>query len=181
MPCATRVEVKIALIHYTYLPVMGGVEIVMAEHARLFTEHGHEVTVICDQGASEDPRIRVELLPDAADAGELARALEPLLANMDVVMIHNVATMPFHIALTEALWNIARRLTNVRFVAWLHDLVANNPDYELPTIHEWPWSSLARAHDRYRYVAVSESRKKQFVELTGGKCAVIPNGVDPAR
>src|ERR1043166_7838798 len=94
MPCANPWEVKIALIHYTYLPVMGGVEIVMAEHARLFTEHGHQVTVICDQGASNDPRIPVELLPDAADAGELARALEPRLANMDVVMIHNVATMP---------------------------------------------------------------------------------------
>ena len=53
------------------------------------------MTVICDQGASDDPRISVELLPDAADAGELARALEPRLANMDVVMIHNVATMPF--------------------------------------------------------------------------------------
>jgi glycosyltransferase involved in cell wall biosynthesis len=173
--------VKIALIHYTYLPVMGGVEIVMSEHARLFTEHGHEVTVICDQGASADPRIRVELLPDAADAGELARALEPLLANMDVVMIHNVATMPFHIALTEALWNIAKRLMNVRFVAWLHDLVACNPDYDLPLLPEWPWSALTRAHERYRYVAVSELRKRQFTELTGGKCTVIPNGVDPAR
>jgi glycosyltransferase involved in cell wall biosynthesis len=173
--------VKIALIHYTYLPVLGGVEIVMSEHARLFTEHGHEVTVICDQGASEDPRIHVELLPDATDAGELARALEPRLAKMDVVMIHNVATMPFHIALTEALWNIAKRLTNVRFVAWLHDLVACNPDYDLPLLPEWPWSALTRAHDRYRYVAVSELRKRQFAELTGGKCTVIPNGVDQAR
>jgi glycosyltransferase involved in cell wall biosynthesis len=173
--------VKIALIHYTYLPVMGGVEIVMGQHARLFTEHGHEVTVICDQGASDDPRIHVELFPDAADAGELARALEPRLANMDVVMIHNVATMPFHIALTEAMWNIAKRLTNVRFVAWLHDLVACNPDYDLPHLAEWPWSALTRAHDRYRYVAVSELRKRQFTELTGGKCLVIPNGVDPVR
>lgn len=172
---------KIALIHYTYLPVLGGVEIVMAEHARLFTEHGHQVTVICDQGASDDARIPVELLPDAADAGELARALEPRLANMDVVMIHNVATMPFHITLTEALWNLAKRLTSVRFVAWIHDLVACNPDYELPQIEEWPWSSLTRAHDRYRYVAVSDLRKRQFAELTGGKCAVIPNGVEPTR
>lgn len=172
---------KIALIHYTYLPVLGGVEIVMAEHARLFTEHGHQVTVICDQGASNDPRIPVELLPDAADAGELARALEPLLANMDVVMIHNVATMPFHITLTEALWNIAKRLTSVRFVAWVHDLVACNPDYELPTIEEWPWNSLTRAHDRYRYIAVSELRRRQFTELTGGRCTVIPNGVEPTR
>jgi glycosyltransferase involved in cell wall biosynthesis len=173
--------VKIALIHYTYLPVLGGVEIIMGEHARLFSDHGHEVTVICDHGASDDPRIHVELLPDAADAGELAHALEPRLANMDVVMIHNVATMPFNIALTEALWNLAKRLANVRFVAWLHDLVACNPDYDLPHLFEWPWSALTRAHDRYRYVAVSELRQRQFNELTGAKSVVIPNGVDPVR
>ncbi len=172
---------KIALIHYTYLPVIGGVEIVMSEHARLFADHGHEVTVICDQGASDDARIRVSLLPDAADAGELARALEPMLAAMDIVFIHNVATMPFHLTLTEALWNIAKRLTGGRFIAWVHDLAACNPDYELPSLMEWPWSTLARAHDRYRYVAVSELRRKQFEELTRRKCTVIPNGIEVGR
>ncbi len=181
MACARRSEVKIALIHYTYTPVIGGVEIVMAEHARFFADHGHEVTVICDQGTSDDARIRVELLPDAIDAAELARALESRLANMDVVFLHNVATMPFHLGLTEALWNIAKRLTSVQFIAWVHDLVACNPDYELPSLDEWPWSALARAHERYRYVAVSELRRSQFVTLTGGRCTVIPNGINPER
>ncbi len=175
------VAVKIALIHYTFLPVIGGVEIVMAHHAQLFADHGHEVTVICDQGASDEPGIKVQLLPDAQDAGELARALEPMLAEMDIVMIHNVATMPFHLGLTEALWNIARRLTQVRFVAWIHDLVACNPDYNLPDLEEWPWSALARAHKNYRYVAISNLRKRQFEELTMGRCRVIPNGVEPLR
>jgi glycosyltransferase involved in cell wall biosynthesis len=176
--------VNIALIHYTYAPVVGGVEIVMAEHARLFAEHGHEVTVICDQGTSDDRRVKVELLPDAMDAGEMARALEPRLANMDIVIMHNVATMPFHLMLTEALWNMAKRLTTVRFIAWVHDVAACNPDYTLPSIDEWPWNTLKRAHPRYRYVAVSELRRKQFTELTGlakGECAVIPNGLDPDR
>lgn len=172
---------KIALIHYTYAPVIGGVETVMAEHAQFFAAHGHEVTIICDQGTSDDARIRVELLPDAADAGELARALEPRLATMDVVFLHNVATMPFHLGLTEALWNIARRLTGVRFIAWIHDLVACNPDYQLPSLTEWPWSALARAHEHYRYVAVSELRRAQFLKLTGGRCSVIPNGINPER
>ncbi len=172
---------KIALIHYTYAPVVGSVETVMAEHARFFAGQGHDVTIICDQGRSDDPRFRLELLPDAADAAELARALEPRLANMDVVFVHNVATMPFHLGLTEALWNIARRLTSVRFVAWVHDLVACDSDYELPSLQEWPWSALTRAHDRYRYVAVSELRRAQFVKLTKGRCAVIPNGIEPAR
>ena len=172
---------KIALIHYTYTPVIGGVEIVMAKHARLFTEHGHEVTVYCDQGASDDPRIRVELLPDADNAAALCLALEPGLARQDVVLMHNVATMPFHLALTEALWELGGRLTGVRFIAWVHDLAACNPDYKLPLLESPPWSFLARAHARYSYVAVSELRRRQFEKLTRVPCRVVPNGLDPER
>ena len=174
-------EVKIALIHYSYTPVIGGVEIVMAEHARLMADRGHQVTVICGKGRSEDQRVVVEALPDAREAEEMARALEPRLANKDVVIIHNVATMPFHLGLTEALWNLALKLTSVRFIAWIHDLVACNPDYNLPSLETWPWTTLARAHERYRYVAVSDLRRSQFVKLTNARCTVIPNGIDPER
>jgi glycosyltransferase involved in cell wall biosynthesis len=173
--------VKIALVHYTYTPVVGGVEIIMAEHARLFAEHGHEVTVYCDQGASDDPRIQVELLPDADDAAELSLALEPGLARQDVVIMHNVATMPFHLTLTEALWELGRKLTGVRFIAWVHDLAACNPDYQLPPLDLPPWSYIARAHARYSYVAVSELRRRQFEKLTRVSCRVVPNGLDPER
>ena len=172
---------KIALIHYTYSPVVGGVEIIMAEHARLFTEHGHEVTVYCDQGASDDPRIRVELLPDAEDAAQLSLALEPGLARQDVVIMHNVTTMPFHLGLTEALWELGSKLTGVRFIAWLHDLAACNPDYQLPPLDTPPWSFIARAHPRYNYVAVSDLRRRQFEKLTNLRCRVVPNGLDPER
>jgi glycosyltransferase involved in cell wall biosynthesis len=181
MACARRSAVKIALVHYTYAPVVGSVETVMAEHAQFFAAQGHEVTIICDQGTSNDERIRVELLPDAADAAEMARALEQRLAKMNVVFLHNVATMPFHLVLTEALWNLAPRLTSVRFIAWIHDLVASDPDYELPSLAVWPWSTLARAHESYRYVAISELRRAQFVKLTGGQCTVIPNGIHPSK
>jgi mannosylglucosylglycerate synthase len=173
--------VKIALLHYTCTPVVGGVEIIMAEHARLFAGHGHEVTVYCDRGASDDLRIRVELLPDAKDAAELSRALEPELAGQDVVIMHNVATMPFHLALTEALWDLAEKLTGVRFIAWVHDLAACNPDYQLPPLDAPPWSLIARAHPRYSYVAVSDLRRRQFEKLTGVACRVAPNGLDPGR
>ena len=70
--------------------------------------------------------------------------------------MHNVATMPFHLALTEALWELGRRLTGVRFIAWVHDLAVCNPDYHLPPMDAPPWNYIARAHSRYRYVAVSD-------------------------
>jgi glycosyltransferase involved in cell wall biosynthesis len=172
---------KIAIIHYTYAPVIGGVEIVITEHSRLFAEHGHEVTVVCDQGTSADPRIRVELLPDSADPVEIADALERRIADHHVVFLHNVATMPFHIALTAAVWRLAERLPSVRFVAWVHDIAACNADYALPAPGDGPWHLLTHAHRRYEYVAVSELRRRQWETLTGAHCRVIPNGLDPSR
>ncbi len=164
---------KIALVHYSYPPVIGGVEIVLAAHARLFAEHGHEVTVLCRRGASDDPRIRVERLGEKVDAAALAG----LLAGQDVVFLHNVTTMPFDRPLTAALARAAERLTAVRFVAWIHDIAAGHPDYEIAATDEL----LARAHPRYEYVAVSELRRRQWAALTGARSRVIPNGVDPAR
>jgi len=41
---------KIAMLHYTCPPVVGGVEAVMADHARLFAARGYQVTVITGRG-----------------------------------------------------------------------------------------------------------------------------------
>jgi hypothetical protein len=58
-------------------------------------------------------------------------ALAPVLAGQEVVVMHNLLTMPFHPGLTEALWQLADDLTSVRFLAWVHDLAACNPDYDV--------------------------------------------------
>lgn len=162
---------KITLVHYAYAPVVGGVERVMEEHARLFAAHGHEVTVLCQRGTSDDPCVRVIHLPDE----NCAATLRPVLAASDVVFIHNVATMPFDMALTNTLAQLADELPGVRFIAWVHDIAACNPD--LAPVPE----SLRRAHPGFRHVVVSELRARQFRELTGEDCAIIPNGLDPAR
>ena len=162
---------KVALVHYAYAPVVGGVERVMEEHARLFAAHGHEVTVLCQRGESADPRVRVVLLP----AENCAAVLRDVLAASDVVFMHNVATMPFDMALTNALAQLAEELPAVRFIAWVHDIAACNPD--LAPVPE----SLRRAHPRYRHIAVSEMRARQFRELTNTDCKIIPNGLDPVR
>jgi mannosylglucosylglycerate synthase len=170
--------VKIALVHYSCLPVLGGVEIVMAAHARLFADHGHAVTLVCGRGGSGDPRINTVPLPDGDDVQKLAGELRSILAAQDVVMIHNVMTMHFRLPLTEALWNLAGELTGVRFVGWVHDLAACNPDYALPPLAR---SHLSRAHERIAYVAVSEHRRGQFAELTGAPARIVPNGIDASQ
>ncbi len=165
---------NIALVHFTAAPIVGGVERVMDEHARLFAENGHRVTVLCARGGDAD----AVLLPLENSADAQAAALRTALAQQDIVFLHNVLTMPFHPALTEALWRVMDELPCVRFVAWVHDVAACNPDY--------PGTApiFSRAHPRCAYVAVSPLRTRQFAEVTGeraDRCAVIPNGVDPAR
>ena len=165
---------NIALLHYTAAPIIGGVERVMEEHARLFTEHGHRATVLAHRGGAQDA-VR---LPDENSADAQAAELRPVLAAQDIVFLHNVLTMPFHPALTEALWCMIDELPRVRFIAWVHDVAACNPDYA-------PVAPIfAKAHPRCEYVAVSPLRARQFTEVTNTpaeRCAVIPNGIDPAR
>jgi len=164
---------NIALVHYTAAPVVGGVERVMEEHARLFTGHGHRVTVLAIRSGSE----AAPLPGDSSAEAQFAR-LRPALARQDLVFIHNVLTMHFHPGLTEALWRAMDELPNVRFVAWVHDVAACNPDYA-------PVSPIfSRAHPHCEYVAVSPLRARQFAEVTGAQaelCRVIPNGIDPVR
>jgi glycosyltransferase involved in cell wall biosynthesis len=165
---------NIALVHYTAAPVIGGVERVMEEHARLFASHGHRVTVLCRRGGGPDA-VR---LPEDLSVDAQAAALQSALAGQDIVFLHNVLTMPFSPALTEALWRVIDELPRVRFVAWVHDVAACNPDY--------PGTApvFSRAHPRCEYVAVSPLRARQFAAVTGlpaARCTVVPNGIDPAR
>ena len=164
---------RIALIHYSSLPVIAGVELVMSEHARLFGRAGHQVTVIADFASRP-----------AMTAGQLVSELRPPLEAQDVAILHNVATMHFHLALTAALWQLADELPAVRFVCWIHDLAACNPDYAPLPLDRAPWNLLTQAHPRYTYIAVSELRRRQFLELTAqppARCRTIPHGVDPIR
>ena len=147
----------------------------MAAHARLFADAGHQVTIVCGRGGSEDSRIILKLLPPD-DA--LPAMLRTVLARQDVVIVHNVMTMHFDLRLTEALWNLADELTGVRFLAWVHDLAACNAEYDLDPLAR---QRVARRHPRVEYMAVSELRQRQFLDLTGAACPVIPNGVEPAQ
>ena len=48
-------------------------------------------------------------------------------------------------------------------MAWLHDLVACNPDYEFALDPRMAMEfTQVRANDRYRYVAVSELSQEQL-------------------
>ena len=190
---------KIALVHYTSWPVIGGVESVIRQQARLMSRHGHDVTIICGEGAGFEKRIQLLIFPELNSARPEVRAaqdevyngrpgqayfhlleslqkrLVPPANNFDRLVVHNMFTMPFNLAATQTLSGLGER--SRKMIAWAHDLAASNPDYNLPRDRTF---DLIRERQRgVRYVTISEARAAEFRRLTGTDVnAIIPNGLD---
>src|SRR5260370_11425831 len=190
---------KIAIIHYTSWPVIGGVESVIRQHAQLISRHGHEVAILCGEGtdfAREIPTVVVPEL-DSRDAyvriaqqeaydGRPGQAYFRLLEKLNIqfsqlfrkfdrAIVHNMFTMPFNLAATQALSGFADQ--GVKTIAWTHDLAAANPDYKIPS--DRAFDLIRERHTSVKYVTISEARATEFKKLTGSEVdAIIPNGLD---
>ncbi|MGH7904491.1 MAG: glycosyltransferase family 4 protein, partial [Candidatus Dormibacteraceae bacterium] len=71
----------------------------------------------------------------------------------------------------------------VRLLAWTHDLAATNPRYGGFRRPGHPYTLIATAQPRVRYVAVSAARAAEVANalgLTPAQVPVVPNGIDPA-
>jgi len=190
---------KIAIIHYTSWPVIGGVESVIRQHAQLISRHGHEVAILCGEGtafAKEIPTVVISELdsrdPCVKTAQQEAYDCRPgqayfclleklqfrfsqFLRKFDRVIVHNIFTMPFNLAATQALSGFAEQ--GVKTIAWTHDLAAANPDYKIPS--DGAFDLIRKSHTSVKYVTISEVRAAEFKKLTGSEVdAIIPNGLD---
>jgi len=105
---------RIALLHYAAPPIVGGVEKIIAAHAGIFRRGGHEVRIIARQGDADI------LLEGGASYGKL----KSVLADAEMVLVHNLLTMPFDMELTATLWQLAADDPRKRWIAWIHDLAA---------------------------------------------------------
>jgi hypothetical protein len=57
---------KIALLHYTFWPEVGGVEHLMRDQANMLCRAGHEVTVVTGVGRETGEDYEVVVLPEMA-------------------------------------------------------------------------------------------------------------------
>jgi mannosylglucosylglycerate synthase len=190
---------KVGILHYSSWPVIGGVETVIRQHALLLSRHGHEVSIFSGEGATflervpsvifrelntRDPRVKVA--QQEAFTGHPGRAyfqlverlqnlLAPLFAKFDGLIVHNMLTMQFNMAATQALTTFADQ--GKKMIAWTHDLAASNSDYQIPQ-HQ-PFDLIRERHPKVKYVTISEARAKEFNKLTGSHVnAIIPNALD---
>ena len=199
---------RVGLLHYTCPPVIGGVETILQEQATRLAERGYPVTIVAGRGGplSVGSAIKLVIIPelDSRHAeitelreqmmnGQLPPAfgpmtskiedlLQPHLAELDVVIVHNVLSLHFNLPLTAALWRAGDR-GHPRLISWMHDLSWVNPLYR-PWMHEGePWDYLRRQHPHITPVFVSMQRMSEWQALTGAAVDasnVIPNGIDPA-
>jgi len=147
---------RIAILHYTKAPTIGGVERVIRDQAAALSCLGHEVQIIVKSD------------------GWMA-------ADWDAVLVHNIFTMPFDLAWTWELRELAAALPGIRWINWVHDVAAVSPHYA-----HLPWRDAGRALlsqpvPNALNVAVSQVRRADYARATGlplESIHVIPNGLD---
>ncbi len=197
---------SIAIVHYSYPPIIGGVEFIMEGHAKIFAKNDYLVRIITGVGKSKNYNIRLSLLPDLwsqsrrakkvaeeLDAGILSGKFDLLkkiiktqvkheLRNINVCFIHNVMTMHFNLPFTAAMDEIIDELSQrIKFYIWCHDAALINPDYQFKNEHEYPWNLLKEFSQNAHYVAISKLRQRQIAKLLQikqNKITVVPDGID---
>lgn len=171
-------------------------EAILGAHARLLRARGHDVTVIAGRGDAdivpevdsrhpEVERLYRELGRGEVDGAAFARLadvlgerLRPRLAGRDVVIAHNVLTMPFNLALATAL-----TASGLPVLAWTHDLAWINPRYRDYRRPGPVYDILHRPQPGTTYVAISRIRRAEIARTLGlapSRVPVVPNGVDAA-
>jgi len=200
----------VAFLHYSTPPVIGGVENVILAHVRLFIEAGFPTTVLTGRGKesalphgammiriprmdSQHPQIlqlNQELDQGYIPAGfeetttHLVEELTPVLNSIDVLIVHNVFTKHFNLALTAALFRLLDTNVIHHGVAWCHDITWTSPHSRSKVYPRYPWDLLRTYRSDLEYVTVSQERKLDLTELFGclpEKIHVIYNGVDPSE
>jgi glycosyltransferase involved in cell wall biosynthesis len=199
---------KIALLHYSAPPVVGGVESVMGYHARLMANAGHDVSVIAGRGEGFDARIPLRLVPlidslhpeilaakITLDTGRVPQEfseitqriidqLETVLAGIDLLVAHNVCSLHKNLPLTVALKQLFHRKAFSRLVLWHHDLAWTAHRYRAELYRRFPWDILLEDWPGAIQVVVSEQRRRELAELIQAptdRIVVIPNGIDLVR
>jgi glycosyltransferase involved in cell wall biosynthesis len=201
---------NMAILHYSVPPVVGGVESVIAHHARLMAANGHFVRLIAGRGQALGEKIpliaipladsqhpRVLAVKEQLDEGvitaefdilrdDLVSQLQPALSGVDILIAHNVCSLNKNLALTAALQKLhtgtAKKLPCL--ILWHHDLAWTTPRY-LPELHDgYPWDLLRTDWGRALHVVVSALRRRELADLMKldpASVRVVPNGVDAAR
>ncbi len=191
---------KIKLLHYSCPPVIGGTEFIIEAHARWFKKYGADVELLVGDGEQFEDGIPVHKIPEigsnyegkeevvqSLEEGNLSpfekekckckEKLSPYFEDADLVIPHNIFTMPFNLPLTAALFELFEEI-DAKTLAWTHDIAWLDDKYDTPD--EYPWNLLAEAAPVDRYVAISGLRADQLRKVFERKTRVevVHDGIE---
>jgi len=199
---------RIAILHYSAPPVVGGVEAVILAHTRTLVQAGYPATIVAGRGEGGTLPAGAELLlvPEIdsqhAEIARLSARLEqgqvppgfeimrerlveklaPILSRFDTLIVHNVFTKHFNLPLTAALDRLLDGDHAPHCIAWCHDLTWTSPSSSSKVRPGYPWDLLRTRRSDVTYVVVSKRRQHTLAGLFGcpaDEIHVIYNGVDP--
>lgn len=200
------IKQKIGIVHYTYPPVIGGVEKIIFDHAQLFAENDYPTTIISGDGKNENPKINFIHIPEIKSLGIINPVLrekvlmEPhfteefyqmsdliyskmqaSLDHIDVLFIHNIMTLTFNPCVNFALVKYIKNHPNKKFIIWIHDIILDpmrkKKSFLNIELEELIYKPLANV----TYIGISNFLKKTLVQEIGypeHRINIIPNGIN---
>lgn len=199
---------KTAILHYSAPPVIGGVEAVMSAHARIFLQEGFPIKIIAGRGdqTALPPGTEFEKIPllDSQHEmvlqvneelkkgvvndsykqlrGKIKTQLERSLSGIDNLIVHNIFSKNFNLALTAALISLYEEKSLPNCIAWCHDFSVKSTK-DKKALHEGdPWNILKTYYLDFHYVVVSGKRQEilsEILNIPKDEIDVIYNGFDP--
>lgn len=186
---------KIALLHFAYPPNIGGVEILLREHAKILSEMGYEISVITGDGEEKNPKINFIKIPEIQSilkfnpplyekivekgivddefyslAKTIEDKLESQLDQQDVIIVHNMLTLVHNLPFIYFLKNYLKKNPNKKLIVWAHDqtyIDGENILKEKPDVNLNPEEKklLLEPIDSAIYIIISETFRELLVKV----------------
>lgn len=208
MNSQTGEKTNVAILHYSVPPVIGGVEAVIEAHVRVLLQGGYRVRVLAGRGEQTALPEGAELvvvpqmdtqypavlaanalfargkIPQDFEAMKeiIAAEIRPYLADIEVVIVHNIFGKHFNLPLTAALVELRASAPDQNWIAWGHDFTWTSPSSRSKVHPGYPWDLLRTYREDITYVAVSEQRREELAglyDVDPQVIRVVYNGVDP--
>jgi len=185
----------VSILHYSALPVIGGVELTVDIHARLLKEKNFQVNIIAGDGKPDkfipelsssyykemNKKILRGVTPKefSKEVRKVKKKILKALKDSNVLIVHNLFTMHFNLVATAALTEVSKE---IKTIGWVHDLSYLDSTYNLPPPGNSPLKFIANFTPGIKWVTITNYRKNllsDFFNIKKKNIEVIHNGIDP--
>lgn len=185
---------KIALLHFSYPPSIGGVEEFIRQQAKILSSFGYGISVITGFGKEPDGKIKLVEVPQLQSLYNtnpnlyekilkigikeeefvklsqlIEEKLEENLKDYDVVIVHNMLNLTHNIPFIVSFKNYVKRHPEKKYISWIHDHKYIGFDKVRTADFSLPDdvnSLLIQKIAGVRYVCISETLKLLLTKVT---------------